>query len=121
MKSIITSGLLLGAAHGLMAPAIAGPYVNVESETGFKGGNYDSSVIHSHVGYEQKVSDSTTVYGQVGPSVVFEDGEQLSTRLGAKVGGKIAVNQSADVYGEVKMLTGTTNKYGLKAGVKYRF
>jgi len=121
MKSTIIAGLLLGAAHGIAAPAFAGPYVNVESETGFKGGSYDASVIHSHVGYEQKVSPSTTVYGQVGPSVVFEDGEQLSTRLGGKVGGKIAVNKATDVYGEVKMLTGTTNKYGLKAGVKYRF
>ena len=42
MKSIIASGLLLGMAHGA---AIAGPYVNVEANSGWTGTDYGGSVI----------------------------------------------------------------------------
>jgi len=121
MKAIITSGLLLGAAYGLMAPAIAGPYVNVESEAGFSGSDYVGSYVHSHLGYEQKVGTNTKVYGQIGPTVVFQDNQALSTRLGAKVGGKVVITPKADLYGEFKMVTGDASKYAVKGGVTYRF
>ena len=49
MKSIIASGLLLGMAHGA---AIAGPYVNVETNSGFVGNDYTGSATDVHVGVE---------------------------------------------------------------------
>ena len=49
MKSFIIAGLLLGASHGA---AIAGPYLNVEANSGFSGNDYNSTVIENHVGYE---------------------------------------------------------------------
>ena len=49
MKSIIASGLLLGMAHGA---AIAGPYVNVETNSGFVGSDYTGSATDVHVGIE---------------------------------------------------------------------
>ena len=41
MKSIIAAGILLGCAQG----AIAGPYVNVEANTGWTGNDYNSTII----------------------------------------------------------------------------
>ena len=50
MKSIIASGLLLGMAHGA---AQAGPYVNVEANSGFTGSDYTGTATTDvHVGYE---------------------------------------------------------------------
>ena len=47
MKSIIIAGLLLGAAHGA---AQAGPYVNVEANSGFTGSDYTGTATDVHVG-----------------------------------------------------------------------
>ena len=49
MKSIIASGLLLGMAHGA---AIAGPYVNVEANSGWTGSDYGGTSIDNHIGFE---------------------------------------------------------------------
>jgi len=47
MKSIIaTAGILLSTA----APALAGPYVNVESNSGWAGNKYSSTRTEFHVG-----------------------------------------------------------------------
>ncbi len=49
MKSIIASGLLLGMAHGA---AIAGPYANIEANSGFYGSDYVGTATDVHVGFE---------------------------------------------------------------------
>ena len=48
MKSIIAAGLLLSFGSA----AIAGPYVNVESNSATAGSDYIGSVIDNHIGYE---------------------------------------------------------------------
>ena len=48
MKSLIIAGLLISAAGA----AQAGPYVNVETNSGFAGSDYTGSATDVHVGYE---------------------------------------------------------------------
>ena len=114
MKSIIASGLLLGMAHGA---AIAGPYVNVESNSGWTGTNYGGSVIDNHVGFE-----GANWYLQGGPSIVSPDGGDSTVELSGKAGGSVGLSEDLSLYGEVSFITGEDdNNYGTKVGVKYTF
>ena len=114
MKSIILAGLLLGAAHGA---AQAGPYVNVEANSGFTGSDYTGSVTDVHVGYE-----SANWYVQGGPALLAPDGADGDVELSGKAGGSYAVNDALSVYGEVSFITGDDdNSYGTKVGAKYKF
>ena len=114
MKSIIAAGLLLGMAHGA---AIAGPYVNIESNSATVGSNYAGSVIDNHVGYE-----GANWYIQGGPAIVAPDGGDSSVELSGKAGGSVNLTQKLDAYGEVSFITGDEdNSYGTKVGLKYNF
>ena len=114
MKSIILAGLLLGAAHGA---AQAGPYVNVEANSGFTGSDYTGSVTDVHVGYE-----GANWYVQGGPALLAPDGGDGDVELSGKVGGSYPVSEALSVYGEFSFLTGDdANSYGTKVGAKYNF
>ena len=106
----------LPAAALMAAPAIAGPYVNVESNSGFAGSDHAATTIDNHVGYE-----GNNWYVQAGPALVLPEGGDTELELSGKVGGSVAASDNVDVYGEVSFLTGETNGYGLKAGAKYKF
>ena len=117
MKSIVIAGLLLGAAHG----AHAAPYVNVEANQSYSGGDLGSTVTDIHVGYEG-TSGAYSWYGQFGPSIFSPQGGDGSTELSGKVGGSVAVSSSASVYGEVAGATTSDDpSIGLKAGLKWGF
>ena len=116
MKSIIASGLLLGMAHGA---AIAGPYVNVEANSGWAGTNYGGTVIDNHVGI-----DGDGWYLQGGPSIISPDGGDTEVELSGKAGGSVVLSEDLDLslYGEVSFITGEDdNNYATKVGVKYTF
>ena len=112
MKSIIIAGLLLGAAHGA---AQAGPYVNVEANSGFFGTDYTGTVTDAHVGIE-----GDNWYVQAGPSFIQPDGRDGDVEISGKVGGSVPVG-AVDIYGELAGVTGDTNSYGAKAGLKWAF
>ena len=44
--------LIAGAASLMAAPAMAGPYVNVETNAGYLGNEYQGATTETHVGYE---------------------------------------------------------------------
>ena len=113
MKSIIAAGFLLGCAQG----AIAGPYVNVEANSGFTGSEYGGTVIDNHVGYE-----GSNWYIQGGPAIVSPDGGDSEVEFSGKVGGSAPLSEDLSLYGEVSFMTGDdSNSYGTKAGLKYTF
>ena len=58
MKSIIAAGILLASASA----AVAGPYVNLESNSGRVGNDYTGSVIELHKGYEGQIGESDAGY-----------------------------------------------------------
>ena len=114
MKSIIIAGLLLGAAHGA---AQAGPYVNVEANSGFVGSNYAGTVTDAHVGFEGE-----GWYLQAGPALIAPDGGDGDVELSGKAGGSVGLTDALSVYGEVSFITGDDdNGYGTKVGAKYNF
>ena len=113
MKSIIASGLLLGMAHGA---AIAGPYVNVETNSGFVGNDYTGSATDVHVGIE-----GDGWYLQGGPALLAPDAKDGEIELSGKAGGSYSVTDALSVYGEVSFITAEDINYGTKVGVKYNF
>lgn len=128
MNPIITSGLLLGAAHGMFAAgAIAGPYVNIESESKFDGLDSTGTVIRNDLGYEAPIGERTKFYVQGGPALVMPDGGDLNTELSAKAGVKVSLTENLGIYGEVKGITqdqinlDESIKGSAKVGAKYRF
>ena len=64
------------AAVAFAAPgaALAGPYLNVEANSGFTGSDYTGTTTDLHVGYEDAIGESASYYVQVGGSVVSTDG-----------------------------------------------
>lgn len=113
MKSIIASGILLG----LGSAAIAGPYVNVEANSGWAGTDYGGTVIDNHIGFE-----GDNWYIQGGPSIVSPDGADSTVELSGKAGGSLPLGEKLGAYGEVSFVTGDeVNGYGTKVGLKYSF
>ena len=121
MKSIIASGLLLGLAHGAVAPAIAGPYANVESNSAAFGDDFQVSVVEAHVGYEGDISENTSYYVQAGPAFTLRDGEEATTDFSGKLGVSTEVSENVEVYGEYAFITGDELTSAVKTGVTYRF
>ena len=114
MKSIIASGLLLGMAHGA---AIAGPYANIESNSGFVGSDLSGTATDVHVGFE-----GANWYVQGGPVLIQPDGGEGDVELSGKAGGSYAISDALSLYGEVSFQTGEDdNSYGTKVGAKYNF
>ena len=113
----------LAAAPLFAGAAMAGPYVNVEANSGFTGSDYTGTTTDFHVGYEG-TAGTLGYYIQGGPSVKSPDGGASETVFSAKAGGSVAATEQLSVYGEVSLATAkgsTPNGYGAKAGVKFAF
>ena len=118
---MIKSVFAAAAAAPLFAgAAFAGPYVNVEANSGFAGSDYTGTTTDFHVGFEG-TEGAAAWYIQGGPSIVSPDGGAAETKFSAKTGGSVAVSDSLGVYGEISFVNGATNSYGTKAGLKYSF
>jgi hypothetical protein len=121
---MIKSAIALAAAAPLMAaPALAGPYVNIEANAGWTGDDYTGATTDVHVGYEGEVG-AASYYVQAGPAIVAADGVDTETEFSGKAGLGIPVSDALGVYGEVSFLTAEDEDdfgVGGKLGVKYNF
>ena len=119
--------LFAGAASFLAAPAFAGPYVNIESNSGFVGSDYSSSLLETHVGYEGDLGSDAAWYVQGGPALVFPDGGDTTTELSGKIGVSTSLTERLSAYGEVAAITSEQIDFdedlnvGVKAGLTFRF
>ena len=105
------------------AAALAGPYVNVETNAGWVGDDYTSATTDLHVGFEGEAG-AASYYVQAGPAIVAVDGEDTDTQFSGKVGVGVPVSDAIGVYGEMSFLTTEDeDDFGLggKLGVKYNF
>ena len=115
------------AAVAFAAPgaALAGPYVNVEANSGWTGSNYNGTVTDAHVGYEGELGESTSWYVQGGASLVSPDGGETDTVPSGKAGLGFAVTDALGAYGEVSFIgsgdADIDRGYGTKVGLKYSF
>ena len=112
---------VFAAAPVLAAPALAGPYVYTEIESGWSGNEYDGSAVNTRLGYETEVGESAEVYIELGPTVLLENGADEDTRLAVEVGGEVALTEELALYGDVELLTGETNAYGTTVGARWTF
>ena len=116
---------LAAAAPLLAAPALAGPYVNVEANAGWDGDDYTGATTDIHIGYEGEVG-AASYYVQAGPAIVATDGAENSTRVSGKAGLGLPVSDDLGVYGELSFITDDGEfldglGVGGKLGVKYNF
>ena len=122
IKSVFAATAALSMSAGA---ALAGPYVNVETNAGWTGGDYTGATTDLHVGYEGAVGDDASYYVQVGASVVAPDGAESDTVPSGKAGLGVALTDALGAYGEVSFIgSGDANVdrgYGGKLGVKYSF
>ena len=120
------SAIALAAAAPLMAaPALAGPYVNVEANASWAGDDYTGATTDVHLGYEGEVG-AASYYVQAGPAIVAADGAENSTRFSGKAGLGIPVSDALSAYGELSFITAEDEfmddlGVGGKLGVKYNF
>tara|TARA_Y100000015_G_C2377918_1_gene83513 strand:+ start:62 stop:430 length:369 start_codon:yes stop_codon:yes gene_type:complete len=120
-KSVFAATAALSMSAGA---ALAGPYVNVETNAGWVGDDYSGATTDIHVGYEGAVGESASYYVQAGPAVVAVDGEETDTQFSGKAGLGVAVTDAVGVYGEVSFLTAEDEDdfgVGGKLGLKYSF
>ena len=116
LKKVLT----IAAASALSTPAFAGFYLNVESNSAFLGKDYIGTGTDAHLGYEGG-NGTASYYLQGGAFLSNPDGGESSTNFSGKVGGSVAATDKVDVYGEFSIVTDTTNSYGTKLGLKYKF
>ena len=114
----------VAAAPLFAGAALAGPYVNVETNAGWVGDDYSGQTTDLHVGYEGSLGENAGYYVQGGPAVVAVDGEDTDTQFSGKGGLNVAISDNLGAYGEVSFLTADDDDdFGLggKLGVKYSF
>ena len=116
LKKVLT----IAAASALSTPAFAGFYVNVENNGSYTGKDYTGSGTDLHLGYENGNAFGS-YYIQGGAYFNNPDGAASSTNFSGKVGGSVTASDKVDVYGEFSIVTDTTNSYGTKLGLKYKF
>ena len=121
IKSVFAATAALSMSAGA---AFAGPYVNVEANSGFTGSSYNGTATDLHVGYEGALGDTASYYVQAGPAVVAADGVDTETQFSGKAGLGFAVTDQLGAYGELSFLTADDSDdlgVGGKLGVKYSF
>ena len=123
---MIKSVFAAAAAAVAFAPAaaLAGPYVNIEANSGFSGSDYTQTVVDNHLGFESELGENASWYIQGGPAIVAGDNVDATTELSGKVGISVAAGERTDIYGEVSGITTDEINFdedfnvGVKLGVK---
>ena len=105
------------------AAALAGPYVNVETNAGWVGDDYTAATTDLHVGFEG-TAGAASYYVQAGPAIVAVDGAETETQFSGKAGVGVPVSDAIGVYGELSFLTADDDDdfgVGGKLGAKFNF
>ena len=123
---MIKTAFAAAAALSMSAgAAVAGPYVNVETNAGWTGSDYTGAATDFHVGYEGALGESASYYVQGGASLLTPDGGSDDTVPSGKAGLGLALTDALSAYGEVSFVgsgdSDVDRGYGGKLGVKYNF
>ena len=120
-KSVFAATAALFTSAGA---ALAGPYVNVETNAGWVGDDYTAATTDLHVGFEGEAG-AASYYIQAGPAIVAVDGEETDTQFSGKAGIGVPVSDALGAYGEVSFVGSGDEDldrgYAGKLGVKYNF
>ena len=125
LKTLTVSGAVGIAAAALASPAFAGPYLNVENNSGWSGTDFIGSATDLHVGFDGELGELATWYVQGGGTYLAPDGAASDTVPSGKAGISVAATQQLNVYGELSFVgsgdDAIDRSYGGKVGVKYSF
>ena len=115
----------------LAGAAVAGPYVNVESNLSYPDGEYSAATTDIHIGYEGTTGTEGKIayYVQGGPSLNHsETTDDTETEISGKIGASVPVSEDLAAYAEI---SGATNgedaagdnivDWGAKVGAKFNF
>ena len=103
-------------------PAMAGPYVNVETNANYTGSDYTSRATDLHIGYENELG-SLAYYVQGGKTINAADGVDSESNFSGKLGASVSATDQLGLYGEVSFaqVEDADNNYATKLGAKYSF
>jgi hypothetical protein len=122
IKSVFAAAAALSMSAGA---ALAGPYVNVEANSGFTGSDYSGTNTDLHVGYEGAIGENSSYYVQAGATVLSPDSGEGDTVPSGKAGLGLALTDALGAYGEVSFVgsgdADIDRGYGTKLGLKYSF
>ena len=123
---MIKTAFAAAAALSMSAgAAVAGPYVNVEANSGWTGSDYTGTTTDAHVGYEGAFGETGSWYVQGGASLVSPDGGETDTVPSGKAGVGLGLTEALGAYGEVSFIGSGDDDidrgYGAKVGLKYSF
>ena len=122
IKSVFAATAALSMSAGA---ALAGPYVNVETNAGWTGSDYSGAATDVHLGYEGPIGERGSYYVQGGIVVLSPDGEDMDVAPSGKAGLGFALTETLGAYGEVSFAgsgdSDVDKGYGAKVGLKYNF
>ena len=95
IKSVFAATAALSMSAGA---ALAGPYVNVESNASWSGDDYVGAVTDIHVGFGGDLGEDASWYVQGGPAILALDGAENETRYSGKVGVAADFTESNSEY-----------------------
>ena len=104
------------------SPAMAGPYVNVETNADYTGSDYTSRATDLHIGYENSLGD-LAYYIQGGKTINAADGVDSESNFSGKLGASVSATDKLGLYGEVSFaqVEDADNNFGTKLGAKFSF
>ena len=122
IKSVFAATAALSVSAGA---AVAGPYVNVETNAGWTGSEYNGAATDLHVGYEGIFGETGSYYVQGGATLLTPDGGETDTVPSGKAGVGLGLSDALGAYGEVSFVGSGSDDidrgYGAKLGLKYSF
>jgi hypothetical protein len=122
IKSVFAATAALSVSAG---SALAGPYVNVETNAGWTGSEYNGAATDLHLGYDGALGERGSYYVQGGATLLTPDGGETDTVPSGKAGLGFEVTEALGAYGEVSFVGSGDEDldrgYGAKLGVKYSF
>ena len=123
IKSTIAA---LAASPFLFAgAAFAGPYVNVEANGSYPGGEYTSGNLEAQVGYEGTTESGLAWYVSAGPTVSHTEvaDEFGDVELAGYLGGSTGLTEKVSLYAEVYGATTPSDDidFSGKIGTKFVF
>ena len=122
IKSVFAATAALSMSAGA---ALAGPYVNVETNAGWTGSDYAGATTDIHLGYEGPLGEDASYYIQGGIAVVSPDGGETDTVPSGKAGLGLELSDALGAYGEFAFQGSGDSDidygYAGKVGLKYNF
>jgi len=114
--------LIVLAVAAVSSPVLAGPYVNVETNSSFTGSDYKSTATDLHLGWEGEAKD-LSYYIQGGKTVNAADGADSTSNWSGKTGASFPVTDKLGIYGELSFsqVENADNNWGTKLGTKFTF